>query len=57
VTVRKAEITHRAHDYRLVFLHFHPEAGEEWSEVIYAFRRRAGYPVDWEWVEQLLKGS
>jgi hypothetical protein len=56
VTVRKTKITHGAHDYRLVFLHFRPDEGEEWSEVIYAFRRREGYPLDWDWIEGLLGG-
>jgi hypothetical protein len=56
VTVRKAKITHGAHDYRLVFLHFRPEEGEEWSEVIFVFRRREGYPLDWDWIEGLLGG-
>jgi hypothetical protein len=57
VTVRKAEIKHDPHNYRLVFLHFRTEEGKEWSEVIYAFRRRKGYALDWEWIENLLPGS
>lgn len=36
VTIRKAKVTHEAHDSRLVYLHFRPEAGEEWVEVVYA---------------------
>jgi hypothetical protein len=56
VTVRKARITRDPHDYRLVFLHFRPDGGEEWAEVIYAFRRRDGYPVDWDSIEGLREG-
>jgi hypothetical protein len=54
--IRKAYITHRKHDFRLIFAHWTFEDGAEHVDVLLAFPRKAGYSIDWEQVEEWLRG-
>jgi hypothetical protein len=52
-TFRKAYIEHGKHSFRLVFVHWTFSPDDEHVDVIYAFPRKRGYPIDWDWIEQL----
>jgi hypothetical protein len=55
VTLRKIAIRSGRHDYRLVVAHWRLEEGREHVDVLYAFRRRKGYAIDWDWVDSVLR--
>ncbi|HVC94522.1 MAG TPA: hypothetical protein VND64_12565 [Pirellulales bacterium] len=57
VVLRKVYIEHNPHNYRLVFIHWTFEDSSEHVDVIYAFPRKRGYPIDWEQVEQFLRDA
>jgi hypothetical protein len=54
-SMRKVYLTHRKHNYRLVFLHRTPPDGSEHVDVLLAFRRKEGYAIDWNSVADLLR--
>jgi len=56
VTLRKAKIESGRHSYRLVVAHWKLEDREDHVDVLYAFPRRRGYPIDWHEVERMLGG-
>jgi hypothetical protein len=54
LVMRKVKIESRRHNYRLVLAHWTLADGKEHVDVLYAFRRQAGYPIDWDDVDELL---
>jgi hypothetical protein len=54
VFIRKASVTLRRHDYRIVFLHRRQEDGCEHVDLLYIFKRKEGYRIDWQWIASLL---
>jgi len=54
VVLRKVKIECGRHNYRLVFAHWTLADGKEHVDVLYAFRRQAGYPIDWDDVDKVL---
>src|SRR5216684_7680144 len=50
VAIRKAKITHRRHDYRIVFLHRRLEDDAEHVDLLFVFKRTDGYHIDWDWI-------
>src|SRR5262249_55152915 len=55
--IRKAKITSKKHDFRLVFAHWRFDDEKEHVDILLAFRRKDGYEIDWEWVESHLNES
>lgn len=56
-TFRKAYIEHRKHNFRLVFIHWSSDdEHDEHVDVIYAFARKRGYPINWDWVDEVCRG-
>lgn len=55
VTLRKVKIESGRHSFRLVCAHWEFEEGEEHVDILYAFRRKAGYPIDWDWIDAILR--
>jgi hypothetical protein len=56
VFIRKARVTLKKHDYRLVFLHRRQQDGSEHVDLLYIFKRKEGYDIDWEWIAGLVEG-
>ncbi|HET6881772.1 MAG TPA: hypothetical protein VFI31_16530 [Pirellulales bacterium] len=63
-TLRKVYIERDPHSFRLVIIHWvfpdedgEDEGGEEHVDVIYAFPRKRGYSIDWEWVAEFMNES
>ncbi len=55
VFLRVVDITHQAHDYRLVYLHQERGDGNARVHFLFVFPRRQGYPqIDWGAIEALL---
>jgi len=54
VTLRKVKIVSGRHDFRIVVAHWDRGEHEDHVDGVYAFPRKAGYPIDWEQVEQIL---
>jgi hypothetical protein len=54
VAIRKAKIVHRKHDYRILFLHRRSDEGSEHVDLLYIFKRKEGYHIDWEWIASVL---
>jgi hypothetical protein len=52
--IRKAKVINKKHDYRIVFLHRLPDDGPEIVDLLYVFKRKSGYTIDWDWIESLL---
>ena len=57
VTLRKVRIQTGRHSFRLVCAHWEFDEGGDHVDVLYAFRRKAGYPIDWDWVDSVLRES
>ena len=55
VTLRKAKIESGKHSFRLVFAHWKLADEREHVDVLYAFPRKRGYPIDWEWVDSWME--
>lgn len=51
-TFRKIYIEHRRHSFRLIFIHWQIEPDDH-VDIIYAFPRKKGYAIDWEWVDEV----
>lgn len=57
-TLRKVYIERDPHRFRLIVIHWVlPEEDEEHVDVIYAFPRKRGYSIDWEWVAEFMDES
>ncbi len=56
-TLRKVYIEHDRHSFRLIVAHWAIDDAEDHVDVLYAFRRKAGYPIDWRWVNEVLRQS
>ena len=54
VTFRKVKLEHHKHSYRLIVAHWDMTPQDDHVDVIYAFSRKPGYPIDWDEVDQLL---
>ncbi len=54
VMIRKASVTLKKHDWRIIFLHRRQEDGSEHVNLLYIFKRKEGYHIDWQWIESLL---
>jgi hypothetical protein len=59
VVVRKVEIVHQRHNYRLLFLHRKSDEEEERAIFFQVLsRRRNGYDaIDWDMLESMLRGE
>ena len=57
VTLRKVMIETGRHSFRLVCAHWEFNEGEDHVDILYAFRRKAGYSIDWDWIDSVLKES
>lgn len=55
VAIRKVVLTHRRHDFRIVFAHWTLEDESEHCDLLLAFPRRSGYKIDWSWVDRVLR--
>jgi hypothetical protein len=53
LTLRKIKLRSGKHNYRLVVAHWTLESGAEHVDVLYAFRRQDGYPIDWTWLDSI----
>jgi hypothetical protein len=49
----KVKITSGSHDYRILAVGIKREDGEDYVELLYVFRRRDGYKLDWDWIRSL----
>jgi hypothetical protein len=58
-TLRKVYIQRDPHSFRLIVIHWvlPDEEDEEHVDVIYAFPRKRGYSIDWEWVAEFMDES
>jgi len=56
-SIRKIKLISKKHDFRIVFAHWKFESGAEHSDLLIAFPRKAGYDIDWDWIEQQLAES
>jgi len=54
VSFRKAKIESGRHTYRLVFAQWQFKDRDDHVDVLYAFPRRSGYPIDWDEVDEML---
>lgn len=54
VVFRKVKLESGTHSYRLVVAHWQFDDREDHVDVLYAFPRRRGYPIDWDEVEHML---
>lgn len=57
VTLRKVTVETGRHSFRLVCAHWEFDEGEDHVDILYAFRRKAGYSIDWDWVDSVLRES
>ncbi len=58
VFLRKIEIVHQKHDYRMVYLHQRQADGQEEVDFVYVRSRDDDYrTLDWEVVRALLRGA
>jgi hypothetical protein len=48
---RKVVIEHERHSFRLVVIHWRRPNAKDHVDVIYAFPRKKGYPIDWDEVD------
>ena len=48
---RKVYIEHDKHSFRLVVIHWRLGGDDDHVDIIYAFPRKDGYAIDWDWVE------
>jgi hypothetical protein len=48
VVFRKAKVIQGKHDYRIVFLHRQLNDGSEHVDLLYIFKRKEGYQIDWK---------
>ncbi len=55
VTMRKAKIESNKHSFRLVFAHWKLADGREHVDILYAFPRKRGYSIDWNWVDRWME--
>ncbi|MBI1903875.1 MAG: hypothetical protein HYS13_22460 [Planctomycetia bacterium] len=57
--LRKAYLESGKHSFRLIFIHwtFPDSDREDHVDIVYAFPRRKGYPIDWDDVEDFLKDA
>jgi hypothetical protein len=49
---RKVYIEHGPHSFRLVVIHWRRNPNDDHVDVIYAFPRKRGYPIDWDEVAE-----
>ena len=54
VTLRKIKLQSGRHNFRLIAAHWARGAREDHVDILYAFRRQDGYPIDWDWVDEIL---
>lgn len=56
-TFRKVKLEHNPHMYRLVVVHWtFDDKSPDHVDVIYAFPRKSGYPIDWDEVDEFMSG-
>src|SRR5438067_2203735 len=55
IAIRKAAVINRKHDYRIVFLHRQLDDESEHVDLLFIFKRKDGYKIDWEWIASLLE--
>jgi hypothetical protein len=54
VSIRKAKIIQGKHDYRMIFL-CRRQNDSEHVDLLYVFKRKDGYHIDWEWMASVLE--
>jgi len=54
VVMRKVRIQCGQHNYRLILAHWTFADGREHVDILYAFPRQDGYPIDWDEVGEML---
>ena len=54
VTLRKIRLVSGKHNFRIIVAHWDRGDREDHVDGLYAFPRRDGYPIDWDWVDRLL---
>lgn len=54
VTLRKIKIVSGRHNFRIIIAHWSRGDYEDHVDGIYAFARQPGYPIDWDWVQEVL---
>ncbi len=50
----KVKITNGPHDFRILAVGVKQGSGDDYVELLYVFRRKDGYKLDWDWIRQLL---
>ncbi|HEX5471107.1 MAG TPA: hypothetical protein VFW73_04440 [Lacipirellulaceae bacterium] len=56
-TLKKVRIERDPHSYRLIVVHWiltDDDPPDEHVDIIYAFPRKRGYPIDWTWVAEFM---
>lgn len=56
VTIRKAKVIQGKHDFRIVFILRQLDDGSEHVDLLYVFKRKAEYQIDWDWIASMLEG-